>query len=101
MSSSEKKACSSFALELEGSQNLHTTSNCERLRLLGSSLLWLYKVLDLLVLVVHDFLVLHSSSTSLLFYSSNNLSVEEDPLHLTDERCSQEEDRCVKRSLRS
>ena len=29
-----KKACSSLALELEGCQNLHTTSNCERLRLL-------------------------------------------------------------------
>ena len=33
-----------------------------------------------------------SSSTGLLFYSSNNLPVGEDPLHSTDERCSQEED---------
>ena len=48
-----------------------------------------------------------SSSTGLLFYSSNNLPVGEDLLHSTDERCSQEEDRCftegrrcVKRSLR-
>ena len=30
-----KKACISLALELEGTQNLHTTSNCERLSLLG------------------------------------------------------------------
>ena len=49
-----------------------------------------------------------SSSTGLHLYSSNNLSVGEDPLLTMDERCSQEEDRCytegrrcVKRSLRS
>ena len=40
-----------------------------------------------------------SSLTDLLFYISNNLPVGEDPLHSTDERCSQEEDHCVKRSL--
>ena len=89
MSSSERKACSSLALELEGTQNLHTTSNCERLKLFGRG------SLDL---VVHLY---GSSLTGLLFYSSNNLPVGEDPLHSTDERCSEEEDRCVKKSLRS
>ena len=84
------KACSSLALELEGSQNLHTTSNCERLRLLEK----------FAILVVQS-VGCHSSSTGLLFYNSNNLPVEEDPLHSTDERCSVEEDRCVKKSLRS
>ena len=33
------KACSFLALELEGSQNLHTTSNCECLKLFGIGLL--------------------------------------------------------------
>ena len=89
MSSSERMACSSLALELEGTQNLHTTSNCEHLKLLEEVRCSSCTLDDL------------SSSTGLLFYSSNNLFVEEYPLHLIDERCSVEEDRCMKRSLRS
>ena len=38
MSNSKKKACSSLALELEGTQNLHTTRNCGRLRFLENAL---------------------------------------------------------------
>ena len=90
--SSGTKTCSSLALELEGSQNLHTTKNCGHLRFLENAL------------VVSE--LVRSSSCIFIFkwsslYSSNNLFVEEDPLHLTDERCSDVEDRCVKRFLQS
>ena len=57
---------------------------------------WLVRFLSLVCISC-----ISSSSTDLLFYSSNNLPVGEDPLHLTDERCSVEEDCCVKRCLRS
>ena len=67
---------------------IFTTSNCECLKMFACALL-----VRLIVLRFGHI----SSSTGLLFYSNNNLSVGGDPLHSTDERCSEEEDRCVKK----
>ena len=93
MSSSGRKAWNSLALELDWlskSSQLAIVS-VWRVGLIASQIV-ICSILYLCYL---------SSSTDLLFYSSNNLPVGEDPLHSTDERCSQEEDRCMKRSLRS
>ena len=91
MSSSGRKAWDSLALELD------LLSESSQLAIVSA---WRVGLITSQI-VICSMLCISSSSTDLLFYSSNNLPVGEDPLHSTDERCSQEEDRCVKRSLRS
>ena len=89
VSSSERKVWGSLVLELE------RLSESSQLAIVSAWSFWKKFACASCILLYL------SSSTGLLFYSSNNLSVEEDLLHLTYERCSVEEDHCVKRSLRS
>ena len=94
MSSSGRKAWDSLALELDWlseSSQLAIVS-VWRVSLIASQIV----ICSILYISCYP-----SSLTGLLFYSSNNLPVGVDPLHSTDERCSEEEDRCVKRCLRS
>ena len=91
MSSSGRKAWDSLALELEW------LSESSQLAIVSARRC----LLEIGCASCRSLLHLCSSSTGLHFYSSNNLPIREDPLHSTDERCSEEEDRCVKRCLRS
>ena len=94
MSSSGRKAWDSLALELEW------LSESSQLAIVSARRSWKMFAWSGCA-SCSSLLHIYSSSTGLHFYSSNNLPVGEDLLHSTDERCSEEEDRCVKRSLRS